>query len=117
MRALFVSCVLSCIITAFLGTRFGVCGAIGPSAKSYDTPSVVMSIVGGDVDGNGEHEIITGSVDGTYQAGAYGRARSMAFRLSCVSAIRIRRAEGRLGLLYKTLKDACVCLITQAKLS
>jgi hypothetical protein len=68
IRVLFLSCVLSCIITAFLGTRFRVFAAMGPSAKSYDTPSVVMSIVGGDVDGDGEHEIITGSVDGTVRA-------------------------------------------------
>jgi outer membrane protein assembly factor BamB len=47
------------------GTRCEVRAAIALSAKSYDTPSIVMSIVGSDIDGNGEHEIITGSVDGT----------------------------------------------------
>lgn len=50
---------------AFVGTGLDVQAAIALSAKSYDTPSVVMSITGGDIDGNGEHEIITGSVDGT----------------------------------------------------
>lgn len=65
MKALFVYCVLSCNITALLlMTCFEVYGATGASLKAYDTPSIVMSIVGGDIDANGEHEIITGAVDG-----------------------------------------------------
>jgi hypothetical protein len=64
-RALFLPCVLSFITTVLLGTCCEVHAALALSAKSYETPSVVMSIAGGDIDGNGEHEIVTGSVDNT----------------------------------------------------
>ena len=38
-------------------------GAIRFTAKPYDAPSIVISINATDIDGNGEHEIIAGTVD------------------------------------------------------
>jgi hypothetical protein len=75
MRALFIFCVLSCTIAAFFGGALDVQAAITLSAKSYDTPSVVISITGSDLDGDGEHEIITGSADGSVRVfSSKGRA-------------------------------------------
>jgi len=63
MRVLVDGCLLGLIVAVSSGCFCKAYGTLGLLAKPYATDSPVISIAAADINGNGEDEIITGTVD------------------------------------------------------